>query len=266
MLPGEGEVLTWARASDARAERAETAQNPAWRRPLHGRLAAAGPVVVGDVGTEPRWAEVAPALVAAELRAALSVPVELAGGPIGTLEVYGAGPRDWNDSEAAALQAYAGVVASLLRGAAAARVKGGAGRAAAVGAGPSCGDQAGQGGADGAGGAVAGGGVCAAARRGPLGRAHGGGGGRHRAGRWQPAPPPAARPTSHDDCHRTPTGALRAPYGRAWDLRRGVAYGLYQAITSRDGPLLTRRYRRFVPDVPTAQEACLLGQRLGLRA
>jgi ANTAR domain len=50
--------------------------------------------------------------------------VELAGGPIGTLEVYAAGPRDWNDSEVAALQAYAGVVASLLRAAATATVKG----------------------------------------------------------------------------------------------------------------------------------------------
>ena len=45
-------------------------------------------------------------------------------GPIGTLEVYAAGLRDWNDSEVAALQAYAGVVASLLRAAAAARAKG----------------------------------------------------------------------------------------------------------------------------------------------
>jgi GAF domain-containing protein len=79
---------------------------------------------VRDVEAESRWAEVAPALVAAQLRAALSVPVELAGGPIGTLEVYAAGPRDWNDSEVAALGAYAGVVASLLRAAAAATIKG----------------------------------------------------------------------------------------------------------------------------------------------
>ena len=37
-----------------------------------------------DVEADPRWVEVAPALVAAQLRAALSVPVELAQGPIGT--------------------------------------------------------------------------------------------------------------------------------------------------------------------------------------
>jgi ANTAR domain len=58
------------------------------------------------------------------LRAVLSVPVELARGPVGTLEVYGAGPRDWNDSEVAALGAYAGLVASVLPAAATATAKG----------------------------------------------------------------------------------------------------------------------------------------------
>jgi GAF domain-containing protein len=85
MLVGKEELLTWASASDAQAERAEAVQ------------------AVQDVEADSRWSQVAPALVAAQLRAALSVPVELAGGPIGTLEVYGAGPRDWNDSEVAAL-------------------------------------------------------------------------------------------------------------------------------------------------------------------
>src|SRR5919206_4045842 len=55
----------------------------------------------------------------------LSVPVQLGGGPLGTLDVYVAAPRDWDDSEAAALQAYAGLVASLLAAAVAARVEGG---------------------------------------------------------------------------------------------------------------------------------------------
>jgi ANTAR domain len=50
--------------------------------------------------------------------------VELARGPHRTLEVYAAGPRDWNDRQVAALKAYAGVVASLLRAAAAARAQG----------------------------------------------------------------------------------------------------------------------------------------------
>ena len=44
----------------------------------------------------------------------LSVPVEVGGGPVGTLDVYLPGPREWDDSAAAALQAYAGLVANLL--------------------------------------------------------------------------------------------------------------------------------------------------------
>jgi hypothetical protein len=54
----------------------------------------------------------------------LSVPVEVGGGPVGTLDVYVATPREWDDSAAAALQAYAGLVASLLVAAVTARVRG----------------------------------------------------------------------------------------------------------------------------------------------
>ena len=124
MLVGKEELLTWASASDAQAERAEAVQAELGAGPCMVAWRERSPVAVRDVEADPRWVEVAPALVAAQLRAALSVPVELAQGPIGTLEVYAAGPRDWNDSEVAALGAYAGVVASLLRAAAAATVKG----------------------------------------------------------------------------------------------------------------------------------------------
>jgi hypothetical protein len=54
----------------------------------------------------------------------LSVPVQVGGGPVGTLDVYVTTPREWDDSEAAALQAYAGLVASLLAAAVTARVTG----------------------------------------------------------------------------------------------------------------------------------------------
>jgi hypothetical protein len=54
----------------------------------------------------------------------LSVPVQVDGGPVGTLDVYVTAPRVWDDSAAAALQAYAGLVASLLVAAVAARVTG----------------------------------------------------------------------------------------------------------------------------------------------
>jgi GAF domain-containing protein len=53
----------------------------------------------------------------------MSVPVELGGGPVGTLDVYTVDPRDWDDTEVSALQAYAGVVASPLAAAASAELK-----------------------------------------------------------------------------------------------------------------------------------------------
>jgi hypothetical protein len=54
----------------------------------------------------------------------LSVPVEVGGGPVGTLDVYVSAAREWDDSAAAALQAYAGLVASLLVAAVTARQTG----------------------------------------------------------------------------------------------------------------------------------------------
>jgi hypothetical protein len=53
------------------------------------------------------------------------VPVEVLGGPIGTLDLLTAIPRAWDDSEVAAAHAYAGVVASLLGSAVAAHASSG---------------------------------------------------------------------------------------------------------------------------------------------
>ena len=77
-----------------------------------------------DISAEPEWNELAQVLVAEGIYAALSVPVELDGSAIGTLDIYSSVPWDWDDSEIAAAQAYAGVVASLLAAAVTAQVKG----------------------------------------------------------------------------------------------------------------------------------------------
>jgi hypothetical protein len=70
-----------------------------------------------------RWASAPEGAVVAG-PGGLSVPVQVGGGPVGTLDVYVSAPREWDDSETAALQAYAGLVASVLAAAVAARVKG----------------------------------------------------------------------------------------------------------------------------------------------
>jgi ANTAR domain len=70
-----------------------------------------------------RWASGSDRLVEAGA-GDLSVPVQLGGGPVGTLDLYDPGPRKWGDGDAAALQAYAGLVASVLAAAMAAGVTG----------------------------------------------------------------------------------------------------------------------------------------------
>ena len=73
------------------------------------------PVAIPDLRTDPRFDQIAFALRSAGIRGALSVPVEVLGGPIGTLDLFTVIPRAWDDSEVAAAHAYAGVVASLAR-------------------------------------------------------------------------------------------------------------------------------------------------------
>jgi hypothetical protein len=69
------------------------------------------------------WASASDGL--AEARSGdLNVPVHVGGGPVGTLDVYLTAPRRWDDSDVAALHAYAGLVASLLVAAVTARVTG----------------------------------------------------------------------------------------------------------------------------------------------
>jgi hypothetical protein len=70
-----------------------------------------------------RWASASDRVVEAR-SGDLSAPVQVGGGPVGTLGVYVAAPRDWDDSEAAALQAYAALVASLLAAAVSAQITG----------------------------------------------------------------------------------------------------------------------------------------------
>jgi ANTAR domain len=70
-----------------------------------------------------RWASGSDRLVEAGV-GDLSVPVQLGGGQMGTLDLYGPGPRQWDDGDAAALRAYAGLVASVLAAAVAAGVTG----------------------------------------------------------------------------------------------------------------------------------------------
>jgi GAF domain-containing protein len=116
--------LRWASASDQTAQTLEDGQERLAQGPCMVAFSQRAPAAIRDISAEPEWAELARVLMGEGIYAALSVPVELDGTAIGTLDIYSAAPWDWDDSELAAAQAYAGLVASLLAAAVTAQVKG----------------------------------------------------------------------------------------------------------------------------------------------
>jgi GAF domain-containing protein len=124
MLADADGQLRWASASDQRAQTLEDNQELFAAGPCMQAFTTGRPAIMHDATLERRWGEIALTFVEVQIRSGMSVPVELGGGPVGTLDVYTVDPRDWDDTEVSALQAYAGVVASLLAAAASAELKG----------------------------------------------------------------------------------------------------------------------------------------------
>ena len=114
MLADADGRLCWASASDPVAQALEDNQESFAAGPCLQAFASGQPAVIHDATLEPHWGAITLALVELQIRSALSVPVQLGGGPIGTLDVYAAGPGGWDDTEVSALQTYAGLVATLL--------------------------------------------------------------------------------------------------------------------------------------------------------
>jgi hypothetical protein len=123
LVDAEGQ-LRWASASDQSAQTLEDGQERLAQGPCAVAFSKRLPAAIRNVKLEPDWAEFTQVLVNEEICAALSVPVELDGGVIGTLDVYAADPWNWDPTEVAALPAYAGLVAALLSAATTAQVKG----------------------------------------------------------------------------------------------------------------------------------------------
>jgi GAF domain-containing protein len=121
MLLTKDGSLTAASAFDQQGELAEVAQAQLGQGPCVEAFTRGLPVAIPDLAGDARFDKIAVALRSAGIRGALCVPVEVLGGPIGTLDLFTAIPRAWDDSEVSAAHAYAGVVASLLGSAVAAQ-------------------------------------------------------------------------------------------------------------------------------------------------
>jgi GAF domain-containing protein len=124
MLADADGELRWGSATDQQAQLAEEEQERLGSGPCRAAFSQRMAITIRNAGAEPDPDGSRSILRGSGFEAALSVPVELHGGPIGSLDLYSAQPRDWDDSEISALQAYAGIVANLLGSAAAAHLKG----------------------------------------------------------------------------------------------------------------------------------------------
>jgi hypothetical protein len=114
MLADADGRLRWVSASDPLGQVLEDNQETYAAGPCLHAFVSGRPAVIDDATLEPQWGEITLALVELQIRSALSVPVQLGGGPIGTLDVYATAPGGWDATEVSALQTYAGLVATLL--------------------------------------------------------------------------------------------------------------------------------------------------------
>lgn len=124
LLITEGDVLRYAAASDERGRFLETIQEQVGEGPCVDAFERDEPTVTADVTGDPRWPSLGPLARQHSIIAVLGVPVSLESGTVGTLNVYSTDRHEWDDGEIEAIQAYARIVASVLRMAAEAHLQG----------------------------------------------------------------------------------------------------------------------------------------------
>jgi GAF domain-containing protein len=106
MLVDEVSGLRYVAATDDGAHVLEQVQEQAGVGPCVESYINDVEVVVPDLETDERWPEIREPLLEAGVRSVLGVPTRLGGGPVGTLNVYTAEPRAWDQSERDAIRAF----------------------------------------------------------------------------------------------------------------------------------------------------------------
>jgi GAF domain-containing protein len=124
MLADARGVLRWATASDQQTQIIAEGQERLGQGPCVNAFAERAPMAMRDAAKEPQWGKITDVVTGQQMRAGLSAPIQLEGGPIGSLDLYSAEPRDWDQAEISAVQVYAALAATLLSLAVGAQVKG----------------------------------------------------------------------------------------------------------------------------------------------
>ena len=105
LIAEDGHSLRYVASSDDVARRLELAHEQAGEGPCVDAFVLDTCVKTDDLTAEPRWPDLRAALVDQPVRAVLGLPTRL-GAPVGTLNLYCARPRVWDESEIAGLEAY----------------------------------------------------------------------------------------------------------------------------------------------------------------
>ena len=105
----------WVAVSDAAMELLEQVQQDFNEGPCVVAYAEDRIVAVEDLGAADGWDQLAAVAAQLHVRGVLSVPVRLAGQPVGTLDVCASDPRVWSVEEVDAVAAFAAVTAELVR-------------------------------------------------------------------------------------------------------------------------------------------------------
>ena len=110
----EDDPPRWVAATDAAMELLTQVQHDFGEGPYLQAYAQDRAVVIEDLRAAPAWARLDAVVGQLHVRGVLSVPIRLAGQPVGTLEVYSTQPRAWTAHELAAMAEFAAVAAELV--------------------------------------------------------------------------------------------------------------------------------------------------------
>jgi GAF domain-containing protein len=124
MLIDDRNALRSVVSSDRSGQLLEQAQREHGEGPCVDAFVTDTTTRCADLGRDPRYPKVGPALTGEGVHAVLGVPIELGGGPVGSLNVYCDQPHEWVDDEVTALQTYGRLLGRMLAAALAAEQRG----------------------------------------------------------------------------------------------------------------------------------------------
>jgi GAF domain-containing protein len=114
MFVDDKDALRYVVSSNEGSHALEMAQEDLGTGPCVDCLVLGSSIACTDVAGDVRWPGLAERVVAFGVRAVLGVPVHAGGGSVGSLNVYYDVAHDWDESEVAALGAFASVIDNVV--------------------------------------------------------------------------------------------------------------------------------------------------------